>query len=58
MYDNRNLPICPKCNDTKNVKDEGNVKIPAFGPNKAYKCSKCNVTWEGYTHYYISWTDF
>lgn len=38
---NLNLPICPKCNDTKFVKQERSIKMFVI----LYKCEKCNISW-------------
>lgn len=36
-----NLPICPKCNDTKNVKlYYGRVKM-----SQPYCCNECGIYW-------------
>lgn len=43
---NLDLPICPKCNDTKHVSVES--CIPAIcGIDIGYKCESCNLTWYG-----------
>ena len=43
---NLDLPICPKCNDTKHIKDEGTVPC-IIGYDVYYKCTKCKINWYG-----------
>lgn len=42
MLDNLNLPICPKCNDTKYVKQEKSTKMDQV----CYKCESCLIDWD------------
>ncbi len=48
IMDNRNLPICPKCNDTKHITKEPCVKLL---PNLVtFRCSDCKISWDGYSY--------
>ena len=42
---NLNLPICPKCNETKFVTRETCTKLLPF--LITHKCNDCNITWNG-----------
>lgn len=40
--ENSNLPICPKCNDTKFVSRPITIKLDSWGD---YYCSNCDLLW-------------
>ena len=43
---NLDLPICPKCNDTKNVREESCIPCIA-GIDIGYSCETCQIVWYG-----------
>lgn len=44
MLENLKLPLCPKCGDTKNVKDKNDYsQCVMHGPN--YECLTCDISW-------------
>lgn len=43
MSENLKLPICPKCNDTKNVEELKIDRAVVFG--NQYHCCFCNLSW-------------
>lgn len=47
MPQNLKLPICPKCNDTKNVVsyDFTDPKSYYEKHNASYNCKSCNISW-------------
>lgn len=47
MCDNLLLPICPKCNDTKNVvkTKHKTVKLVVNLGSQKYYCQACHVLW-------------
>lgn len=40
------LPLCPKCGDTKSVK-ESSRRTTLIGTFIEYGCKECSITWEG-----------
>lgn len=46
MYNNLNLPICPKCNGTAHVKEITCVKLTMNAVT--HKCERCKISWDGY----------
>lgn len=40
--ENFELPICPKCNDTKYVEDVKTIKMIYA---KTYRCTMCDLEW-------------
>lgn len=40
--ENFELPICPKCNDTKYVKEVKVIKMICY---KTYRCTVCDLEW-------------
>lgn len=49
--ENLNLPICPKCNDTKYIKEVRVIPLKATFVG-AYECTKCEIEWERNKPYY------
>lgn len=47
MLENLKLPLCPKCGDTKNVKDKNDYsQCVIHQPN--YECLTCEISWTPY----------
>lgn len=47
MLENLKLPLCPKCGDTKKVKDKNDYsQCIIHKPN--YECLSCNISWTPY----------
>lgn len=47
MLENLKLPLCPKCGDTKNVKDKNDYsQCIIHRPN--YQCTVCDISWTPY----------
>lgn len=44
MSENLKLPICPKCNDTKNVYEMPAVRL-VTSYSTEYSCSECKIKW-------------
>ena len=45
---NLNLPICPKCNETKYITEEQCVKM--LINLVTFRCQECKISWDGYKH--------
>ena len=39
------LPICPQCNDTKNLTVSNAVKL-SNPPQQTITCNECNISWD------------
>lgn len=47
MLENLKLPLCPKCGNTKNVKDKNDYsQCIIHQPN--HECLSCNISWTPY----------
>ena len=47
MTENLKLPICPRCNETKNIKSTEfkSTKLVPYGDYSYYSCPSCNIEW-------------
>ena len=43
MQNNLNLPICPKCNETKHVEEERCIKL--LRNLITFRCKECKISW-------------